>query len=44
MAHDADPRAMLLAETEEQMKVIGSPNMLEAVAANMGKRRGVFAD
>lgn len=44
MAHDADPRAMLLAETKEQMAVIGKPNMMEAVAANMGKRAAVFAD
>jgi enoyl-CoA hydratase/carnithine racemase len=44
MAHDADPAAMLLAETKEQMAVIGKPNMMEAVAANMGKRVAVFAD
>jgi enoyl-CoA hydratase/carnithine racemase len=44
MAHDADPRAMLVAETEEQIKVIGKPNMMEAVAANMGKRAAVFVD
>jgi enoyl-CoA hydratase/carnithine racemase len=44
MAHDADPRAMLLAETREQMAVIGKPNMMEAVAANMGKRAAVFVD
>jgi enoyl-CoA hydratase/carnithine racemase len=44
MAHDADPRTMLLAETREQMAVIGKPNMMEAVAANMGKRAAVFAD
>ena len=44
MAHDADPRAMLAAETDEQMKVIGKPNMMEAVAANMAKRAPVFAD
>ena len=44
MAHDADPRAMLQAETDEQMKVIGKPNMMEAVAANMGKRAAVFID
>ncbi|MCZ3230206.1 hypothetical protein NYZ41_19460, partial [Acinetobacter baumannii] len=31
MAHDADPRAMLEAETAEQLKVIGKPNMMEAV-------------
>ena len=44
MAHDADPRAMLEAETREQMAVIGKPNMMEAVAANMGKRPAVFSD
>lgn len=44
MAHDADSRAMLLVETEEQVKVIGKPNMMEAVAANMGKRTAVFRD
>lgn len=42
MAHDAEPRAMLLAETEEQLAVIGKPNMMEAVAAHMGKRTPVF--
>jgi enoyl-CoA hydratase/carnithine racemase len=44
MAHDADPAAMLLAETKEQIAVIGKPNMMEAVAANMGKRAAVFLD
>jgi hypothetical protein len=44
MAHDADPRAMLEAETEEQVKVIGKPNMMEQVAANMQKRAPVFQD
>ena len=44
MAHDADPRDMLVAETEEQMKVIGKRNMMEAVAANMAKREAVFED
>jgi enoyl-CoA hydratase/carnithine racemase len=44
MAHDTDPRAMLQAETDEQMKVIGKPNMMEAVAANMSKRAAVFID
>ena len=44
MAHDADPAAMLKAETDEQMKVIGKPNMMEAVAANMARRTPVFAD
>jgi enoyl-CoA hydratase/carnithine racemase len=44
MAHDADPHEMLIAETEEQRKVIGKPNMMEAVAANMAKRVPVFED
>ena len=44
MAHDADPRTMLQAETDEQVKVIGKPNMMEAVAANTAKREAVFAD
>ena len=44
MAHDADPRAMLEAETDEQVKLIGKPNMMEAVAANMAKRAAVFVD
>jgi enoyl-CoA hydratase/carnithine racemase len=44
MAHDADPHAMLEAETREQIAVIGKPNMMEAVAANMAKRAAVFAD
>ena len=43
-AHDADPRALLEAETEEQLAVIGKPNMMEAVAANMGKRPANFID
>ena len=44
MAHDAHPRTMLEAETDEQVKVIGQPNMMEQVAANMAKRAAVFAD
>lgn len=44
MALDADPRAMLVAETDEQMRVIGQPNMMEAVAAHREKRAPVFAD
>ena len=44
LAHDTDPRAMLEAETEEQIKVIGKPNMMEQVAANMQKRAAVFHD
>ena len=44
MAHDADPRAMLEAETDEQVKVIGKPNMMEQVRAHMEKRAAVFQD
>lgn len=44
MAHDADPLAMLEAETTEQVAVIGQPPMMEQVAANMQKRPAVFAD
>lgn len=44
MAHDADPLTMLQAETDEQLKVIGKPNMMEQVAANMQKRTAVFVD
>ena len=44
MAHDADPKAMLEAETREQRAVIGQPNMMEQVAANMQKRVAVFQD
>jgi enoyl-CoA hydratase/carnithine racemase len=43
-AHDADPRAMLAAETAEQMAVIGQPNMVEAVRAQAEKRAPVFED
>lgn len=43
-AHDLDPHAMLEMETDEQVKLIGLPNMMEAVAANMGKRPANFAD
>jgi enoyl-CoA hydratase/carnithine racemase len=44
MAFDADPYAMLAAETEEQVKVIGQPPMMEQVAANIQKRPAHFAD
>jgi enoyl-CoA hydratase/carnithine racemase len=43
-AHDMDPRALLEMETDEQVAVIGKPNMMEAVAANMQKRPAVFQD
>lgn len=42
--HDDDPRTLLERETEEQVAVIGKPNMMEAVAANLGKRAAVFVD
>ncbi len=44
IAHDADPLTMLAAETREQLAVIGKPNMMEAVAANLAKRAPVFVD
>ena len=44
MAHDADPLTMLQAETDEQVKVIGKANMMEAVAANMAKRAALYTD
>lgn len=43
-AHDLDERALLELETAEQIAVIGKPNMMEAVAAHMGKRAAVFVD
>ncbi|HVI99280.1 MAG TPA: crotonase/enoyl-CoA hydratase family protein [Sphingomonas sp.] len=44
MAHDAGARAILAAETEEQVALMGSPEMKEAVAANVEKRSAVFGD
>ncbi len=44
MAHDADPLAMLEAETAEQLAVIGRPPMMEQVAANIERRPAQFAD
>ncbi len=43
-AHDMDTRGLLELETDEQIAVIGKPNMMEAVAANIGKRAAVFVD
>ena len=40
----ADPGPALLAESVEQMKLMGGPNQLEAVRANMEKRAPRFAD
>ncbi len=42
--HDDDPLTLLERETTEQIAVIGKPNMMEAVAANMGKRAPNFID
>jgi hypothetical protein len=36
--------AVLQAETEEQLKVIRTPNQVEQVRANMEKRAAVFED
>lgn len=39
-----DARGGLLQETDEQIALIGSPNQVEAIKANMEKRAPVFAD
>jgi enoyl-CoA hydratase/carnithine racemase len=44
LAPDADVATILLAETEEQLKVIRTPNQIEQVRANMEKRAAVFED
>ena len=44
LAADGDQHAILLAETTEQVKLIGSSNQAEAVRANMDKRAPQFAD
>ena len=41
---DLDSRAILEAETEEQLDLIGKPDMMEAVAANLARRPPVFED
>ncbi|MBR0552829.1 crotonase/enoyl-CoA hydratase family protein [Stakelama marina] len=43
-AADLDAAAILCAESEEQAKLLRSPNQVEAVRANMEKRRPDFAD
>jgi enoyl-CoA hydratase/carnithine racemase len=40
--NNSDPAAVLLAESQEQDKLIGSPNQVEAVQANMEHRLPVF--
>ncbi len=44
LASDADTAAILLAESKEQAKLIGSPNQIEAVRAGVEGRPGRFAD
>ena len=39
-----DPASGLVQETREQVALIGSPNQLEAVMANLQKRDPVFSD
>ena len=39
-----DPRSGLIQETVEQVALIGSPNQVEAVMANLQKRAPVFTD
>ena len=41
---DGDQHAILLAESQEQGALIGSPNQIEAVTANLQKRGPSFAD
>jgi enoyl-CoA hydratase/carnithine racemase len=43
-ARHADPRAVLKMESDEQIALIGSPNQIEAVTANLQKRAPVFAE
>ena len=44
LAPDADQRAILRAETEEQVALIGSPNQVEAALAGLQKRAANFKD
>lgn len=44
VAADAEPAAILRAETEEQLRLLGTPNQMEQVRANMEKRAPVFPD
>lgn len=41
---EGDAAAILLAESEEQAKLLRTPNQIEAVMANMQKRAPVFTD
>jgi enoyl-CoA hydratase/carnithine racemase len=44
LAPEADQRAILRAETEEQVALIGSPNQVEAAMAGLQKRAANFKD
>ena len=44
MAQDETQAAILLAESNEIGKLIGSPNQIEAVTSRMAKRGGQFKD
>jgi enoyl-CoA hydratase/carnithine racemase len=44
LAGNADQHAILKAESVEQAALIGSPNQIEAVMANLQKRAALFAD
>jgi enoyl-CoA hydratase/carnithine racemase len=44
MAPNLDTRAAFELETQLQLALLGSPNQLEAVQANFGKREPVFVD
>jgi enoyl-CoA hydratase/carnithine racemase len=44
LAATSEPAAGLVAESVEQQALIGTPNQLEAVMANLGKREARFAD
>jgi enoyl-CoA hydratase/carnithine racemase len=44
LAEDGSEAEILLAETDEQVALIASPNQVEAVMANMQKRDPKFAD
>jgi hypothetical protein len=41
---EGDQHTILKQETEEQVALIGTPNQVEAVMANMQKRAPKFAD
>lgn len=44
LAVDGDQHGILLEEAREQVALIGSPNQMEAVMANLEKRQPKFAE